>query len=262
MKPYVIAVCHQKGGVAKTTTVSALGATLAMLDHPTMLIDLDPSANLTAGLGISQHQVKKSAADFLLGNDNLVDLYQSTGTAGLGIIPSSPDVATVSQFITTRPQHETILRRNLDGQNLPYEYVIIDCPPAMAAITTASLAAADLAIIPTQCEYFAIQAISSTFGYIRRVRAEHNSHLNYKVLVTMFDMRGKLHLQLYSKLKEYYGEALFETVIGFDSKLRASQIAGEPITVFASKTRAAKQYRNLAQEIVDYVQKRRIPKQD
>lgn len=260
MKPYVIAVCHQKGGVAKTTTVSALGAALSMTDHPTLLIDLDPSANLTAGLGISPRQVKKSAADFLLGNEKLADLYQSTETAGLDIVPSGSGVATASQFIATRPQHETILLRSLDGQDLPYEFVIIDCPPAMAAITTASLSAADLAIIPTQCEYFAIQAISSTFGFIRQVRSKYNSQLSYKVLVTMLDRRGKLHLQLYKKLEEYYGEALFDTVIGFDSKLRAAQISGQPITVYASSTRASKQYRNLAQEIINYVQKRRIQK--
>jgi chromosome partitioning protein len=262
MKPYVITVCHQKGGVAKTTTVSALGAAIAMSDHPTLLIDLDPSANLTAGLGISQRQVNKSAADFLLGNEKLANLYQPTETEGLDIIPSSPDVATATQFISTRPQHETILQRNLDGQDLPYEFVIIDCPPAMAAITIASLSAADLAIIPTQCEYFAIQAINATFGFIRQVRAIYNPQLSYKILVTMFDRRGKLHLRLYSKLEEYYGEALFDTVIGFDSKLRASQIAGKPITTYNSRTRASKQYRNLAQEIIDYVQKRRIPEQD
>ena len=262
MKPYVIAICHQKGGVAKTTTVSALGATLAMLDHPTMLIDLDPSANLTAGLGLAPRKLEKSAADFLLGNEQLDNLYQATETPGLDIIPSSPGLAPASQLMTTRPQHETILRRNLNNDNLPHEFVIIDCPPAMAAITTASLAAADLAIIPTQCEYFAIQAIGSTFGFIRRVRTEHNPELSYKVLVTMFDRRGKLHTQLFEKLQEYYGEALFDTVIGFDSKLRASQIAGQPITRFASRTRAAGQYRNLAEEIIDYVKKRRIPKSD
>ena len=105
----------------------------------------------------------------------------------------------------------------------------------MAALTTAALTAADLAIIPTQCEYFAIQAINSIFGYIRRVRCEHNHQLNYKLLITMFDLRGKLHSQLYERIESHYTNAMFETVIGFDSKLRASQIAGQPITVYCTQ---------------------------
>jgi chromosome partitioning protein len=124
----------------------------------------------------------------------------------------------------------------------------------MATLTTAALTAADLAIIPTQCEYFAVQAGISIIKYIGRVRDEFNHQLSYKMLITMFDLRGKLHSQLYQRLKDHYKTAIFETLIGFDSKLRASQIAGKPITIFAPKTRAAEQYRNLAKEIDAYVQ--------
>jgi chromosome partitioning protein len=254
MKPYVITVCHQKGGVAKTTTVSALGGALAEQGYPTLLIDLDASANLTAGLGFSPQKVNKSAADILLGNDEASTLYKATAIPGLDIISSGPDMSAASQIFATRPQYETILRRSIQQDNLPHKFVIIDCPPAVAALTTASLTAADLAIIPTQCEYFSVQAVKTIFGYIRQVRAQYNPQLSYKLLVTMFDLRGKLHTQLYEKLVAYYNHALFETVIGFDSKLRASQIAGQPITVFAPRTRAARQYRELAQEIEAYVQ--------
>ena len=145
-----------------------------------------------------------------------------------------------------------------NDDKLPFDYVIIDCPPSLAAITTAALAAADLAIIPTQCEYFAIQAITPIFGFLRRVRSEHNHNLSYKLLVTMFDRRGKLHTQLYERLTAHYTSAIFRTVIGFDSKLRASQIAGQPVTTFAPRTRAAGQYRDLANEINAYVQKRKV----
>jgi chromosome partitioning protein len=258
MKPYIIAVCHQKGGVAKTTTVSALGAALAEDDHPTLLIDLDPSANLTAGLGINPRQVKTSTADILLGNAELVSLSQSVGPSGLDIVPSGSDMAAASKVLAVRPQYETILSRSIRQKDLPYEFVIIDCPPSMASMTTAAITAADLAIIPMQCEYFSFQAISTIFDFIRRVRSEHNPQLSYKLLVTMFDLRGKLHTQLYEKLKAHYNTAIFETVIGFDSKLRASQIAGQPITIFATRTRAAGQYRNLAKEIDAYVQERRV----
>jgi chromosome partitioning protein len=198
--------------------------------------------------------VDKSAADILLGNDEAAVLFKDTSIPDLNIIPSSPEMAAASRVLSTRPQYETVLRRSILQKNLPHKFVIIDCPPAVAAITTASLTAADLAIIPTQCEYFAIQAVKTIFGYIRRVREQHNPQLSFKLLVTMFDLRGKLHSQLYEKLASYYGNALFETVIGFDSKLRASQIAGQPITVFAPRTRATRQYRELAKEIEAYVQ--------
>jgi len=256
MKPTVISVCHQKGGVAKTTTVSALGGALVEAGHPTLLLDLDPSGNLTAGLGYNPRQVKASTADILLGNTTLDELWQPAGPTGLSLVPSGPDMSAAAKVLAVRPHYEKILRRNFQQQELPYDFVIIDCPPSLAAITTAALTATDLAIIPTQCEYFAIQAINTIFGYIGRVRNDHNPQLSYKLLVTMFDLRGKLHSQLYERLKEHYSSAIFDTVIGFDSKLRASQIAGQPITVYASSTRAARQYRDLAKEIDAYVQKR------
>jgi chromosome partitioning protein len=254
MKPNVIAVCHQKGGVAKTTTVSALGASLTELGYKTLLIDLDPSANLTAGLGINPRNVKSSTADILLGNAEMSTFTQSTCVRGLDILPSSPDMAAASQVLALRPKYETILRRSIGQNPLGYRFVILDCPPSMAALTTTALTASNLVIIPTQCEYFAIQAINSIFRYIHRVRSDQNLHLNYKLLITMFDRRGKLHTQLYEQMENYYGDAMLETVIGFDSKLRASQIAGQPITVYSRKTRAALQYRNLAKEIEAYVQ--------
>jgi chromosome partitioning protein len=211
---------------------------------------------LTAGFGINPRQVKHSSADILLGNAELTSLLQPTSIDSLSILPSSPDLVAATKVLSVRPQHETILKRSINGHILPYAYVIIDCPPSMAALTTAALTTADLAVIPTQCEYFAIQAINTIFGYIRRVRREFNNQLSYKLLVTMFDLRGKLHSQIYERLATHYKTAIFNTVIGFDSKLRASQIAGQPITQFAPRTRAAGQYRDLAKEIEAYVQKR------
>ena len=168
MKPYILAVCHQKGGVAKTTTASALGASLAEAGHATLLLDLDPSANLSAGFGMYAHD-QKSTADVLLGNTPFADLYQPTAVAGLDLIPAGADMAAAAKVLPTRPQFETLLRRDFLYQNLPHEYIILDCPPALAAIVTTVLAAANLVIVPTQCEYFAIQAINSMLKFIQRV---------------------------------------------------------------------------------------------
>ncbi|MFC1996346.1 ParA family protein [Chloroflexota bacterium] len=258
MKPYVIAVCHQKGGVAKTTTVLSLGASLAEQGHPTLLVDLDPSGNLTAGLGLNPRQVNKSATDILLGNANLAHVSKSTSIDNLSIVPSCPDMAAASHVLAVRPNYARILRRGIELGNLSSKFIIIDCPPSLAAITTTALTAADLAVVPIQCEFFSIQAINTISRYIGQVRNEYNALLSYKMLITMFDRRGKLHTQLYEKLKIYYPSAIFDTAIGFDSKLRASQIAGQPVTIFAPRTRATRQYRSFAQEINTYVQERRI----
>ena len=150
MKPYVIAVCHQKGGVAKTTTVTSLGAALAEQGHTTLLVDLDPSGNLSAGLGFNPLKVSMSTGDIFLGNTELASLSQSTDISNLSVILSSPDMAAASKVLAIRPNYETILQRDIDQYHLPYKFIIIDCPPSMAALTTAALTAADLAIIPTQ----------------------------------------------------------------------------------------------------------------
>jgi chromosome partitioning protein len=260
MKPYVITVCHQKGGVAKTTTVSALGGALAEDHRRVLLVDLDPSANLTAGLGLSPFKQRKSAGDVLLGNETLAMVSRETEISGLDLIPSNGDMKMTAQMLAVRANHETILREAVRRQEIrQYDYVIFDCPPSLGALVDAALIAADLAILPTQPEYFAVQALGTIFKRIDKLRAEHNPGLCYRLLITMYDQRGNLHTDLLERIRGHYGDALLEIVIGFDSKLRASQIAGVPITTFASNTRAATQYRSLAKEIYTYVEEKTIP---
>jgi chromosome partitioning protein len=256
MEPYVIALSHQKGGVAKTTTASALGATLVEMGYRVLLIDLDPSANLTAGLGFNPAQMPKSMADILLGNETLQMVYRSTSLPGLDIIPSNSDMMTAARLLQVRAQYEELLRQSLNrnGDNL-HDFICIDCPPSLGPLTLSAMTAAKLVVIPTQCEYYAIQALSGIFKTINLVRSKYNPNLKYRLLVTMFDLRGNLHSQVLKKMKEHYAGSLFNTKIGFDSKLRASQVEGVPVTVFAPTTRAVQQYRSLAKEIVAYVEK-------
>jgi len=255
MKPYVIAICHQKGGVAKTTTALSLAAWLANSgEQRVLLIDLDPSANLTTGFGINPGSVDRSAADVLLGNDTLSMVTRPSGTPGLDVVASNRDMRKVAQFLTVRPNFEDLIRDNISTNGISnYHFVVMDCPPTVGALTISALAAADLAIIPTQCEYFSIQALNGVFKMIDKVRRELNPKLCYRLLVTMFDRRGNLHSQIYEKLQTHYADVLLDTVIGFDSKFRASQVAGIPITEFAANTRGAKQYQDLAKEIKTYV---------
>jgi len=259
-KPYVIAICHQKGGVAKTTTALALGACLADMGQRTLLIDMDPSANLTAGLGLTPNKSNPSIANALLGNDVLADLILKTALPAMDLIPSNIDVATANRFLHLRSNHEHLLKQGLEQlyQDTLYDYILIDCPPSLSALTISALMSAMLAIIPIHCEYYSLQALEGVFHTIESVRTKGNRDLRYRLLVTMFDKRGSLHNRVFTYMKEKYAAALLQTVIGFDTKIRESQLMGIPITLHAPGTRAVQQYRLLAKEISAYVKAKTV----
>jgi chromosome partitioning protein len=259
-KPYLIAVCHQKGGVAKTTTALSLGACFAEQGWNTLLIDLDPSANLTSGAGLTAGQTRKSAADILLGNNPVSRVVQATRVRGMDIIPSNTELEAASRFISLRPKYETLLHDSLtqDGPSR-YDIALIDCPPSIGPLTIAALGTANLALIPVQCEFYSLQALNGLFNTIKMTRAKINPNLAYRLLVTMFDRRGSLHGRVLEIIQEQMPGALCETIIGFDSKVRESQLAGLPVTIQAPHTRATQQYRRLANEITAYVQTQTEP---
>ncbi len=259
-EPYVIAICHQKGGVAKTTTALALGACLADMGQRTLLIDMDPSANLTAGLGITPSKAHPSIANALLGNDVLTDLILPTALPALDLIPSNMDVATANRFLHLRSNHERLLKIGLEQlyKDALYDYALLDCPPSLSALTIGALTSADLAVIPIHCEYYSLQALESVFKTIASVRTKGNFGLRYRLLVTMFDKRGALHNRVFTYVKEKYSAALLQTVIGFDTKVRESQLIGIPITLHAPGTRAVQQYRMLAKELSAYVKTKTV----
>jgi chromosome partitioning protein len=258
--PYRIAICHQKGGVAKTTTAISLGACLAERGAQVLLVDLDPAANLTSGLGLAPAQQPRSAADLLLGNDVLENVVQKTDFTGLDLVPANADMVLASRFLYLRPQHEYLLKKCFSQDGLEkYDFVILDCPPSLGPLAITALTAADLALIPTQCEYYSVQALDGLLGAIRATRAKTNPRLIYRLLVTMYDRRGSLHTRVLSVIQERLPEALLETMIGFDSKLRESQMFGVPVTVLAPNTRGALQYRSLASEICVYAEAQTLP---
>jgi chromosome partitioning protein len=254
--PYVIAICHQKGGVAKTTTALALGACLVEQHCETLLIDLDPQANLTAGMALDPAQLRRSAADILLGNETLLQMSRETGVPGLDIVPSNADMTAAAQFLHVRTGYEYLLRDTLARPDVAqYEVVLIDCPPSLGPITINALTAAHLALIPTQCEYFSMQALDSVFKLICLVRTRTNPDLIYRLLITMFDRRGHLHSRAFAHLQQHLGASLLQTIIGFDSRLRESQLVGLPITQHAGRSRGTQQYRQLAEELLTYVRR-------
>ena len=252
--PYVIAICHQKGGVAKTTTTLSLGACLVEKRSETLIIDLDPQANLTASIGINSAEVPYSIAEVLIGEVDLAAVRLETSLPGLDIIPSNAEMFTIGRDLFQLPDYEYRLRQVLSGlAAADYEFVLLDYPPSLGPLTFNALTAANLLIVPTQCEYFSIQALMDILELVKVVRDRTNPALVYRLLVTMFDGRGTFHTRMLAQMRDYFHEGLLQTIIGFDTKFREAQVAGQPITIYAPQSRGAGQYRQLAEELYSYV---------
>lgn len=251
---YVIAVSNEKGGVAKTTTTLSLGAALVEQDYQVLLIDLDAQANLTLALGLEPGGSVLTTSDILLENVPLENVWVQSEIEGLDIVPSGKKIERAEQLLPIHLNYATRLADAIvASQPMKYEFVLIDCPPALGAVTLNALNAANLLIIPTQAEYFSAYALRNMMSLVRKVRTEDNPGLAYRILITMLDRRNRSHRTIQSQLENTFGEGLFKSKVGIDTKLRESPILGLPITVYKSNTRGAEQYRVLAQELVEYV---------
>jgi chromosome partitioning protein len=251
---YILAVANEKGGVAKTTTSISLGAALVETGKSVLLVDLDAQANLTLALGVDTARCKHTVVNVLLESLPAAQAVTETGIPKLDIIPSLSEMGLAERFLPMRAGYETILRKALRGQNWNYDIIILDCPPFLGAITTNALTASDMLLMPTQAEFFSINALRSMMSLVRRIRAQGNPQLTYRLILTMFDRRNRIHRTLSEQLRTTFGNGVLETIIETDTRLRESAIAGLPIIYHSPKSRSSLQYRALAQEILTYVQ--------
>jgi chromosome partitioning protein len=249
---YVIAMSNEKGGVAKTTSTLSLGAALAELNYRVLLIDLDPQANLSLALGLETEEASLTSANILIESVSLKSAIRKSDIKNLDLIPSSFRIEEAEQFLPMRTHYLLTLREAFETDPLPYDYILLDCPPALGAITLNALSAANLLVIPTQAEYFSAYALRNMMGTVRRIRQEVNPGLAYRVLVTLLDRRNRTHRNIFEQLQATFGQGVFTTVIEIDTKLRESPIAGVPITHYKSNSRGSQQYRVLAQELIEY----------
>lgn len=254
---YIIAICNEKGGVAKTTTTYSLGAALAEDEKQVLLIDLDPQGNLSLANGIDINEIKHNSSEILLDGLNSQNAIHRTNTPNMSIISSSARMADAEQFLPPRNNYFNILKDSLRTQATEYDFILMDCPPSIGAININALTAANLLIIPTQAEYFSAYALRDMMTFIRRVRKESNPSLAYRILITLLDERNRTHRTIRDQLQQTFGNGLFQTVIEVDTRLRESPIIGVPITEYRPNSRGAQQYRILAQELIDYVQKQK-----
>jgi len=252
---YFITIANEKGGVAKTTTTLSLAAGLAELGNKVLMIDLDSQANLTIALGKESGKGNPSLVSVLLGANQISNVIQNSDIPGLDLIPSSGEMANAERFLPARDNYLFSLINLFNAPVLSkYDTVIMDCPPFLGAVTQNALMSTDLLIIPTQPEYFSIHALKNMMSLIRTIRNQGNIHLTYRILITMFDVRNKIHRTMQEQLRMTFANGLLETLINTDTKLRESPVAGLPVLNYAPHSRAATQYRALAQEIYQYVQ--------
>jgi chromosome partitioning protein len=247
----IVAIANEKGGVAKTTSALSLGAALVEKGQEILLVDLDPQANLTLALGIQPSEIRRSVADLLLGSLSPMSISRETSIPGLDLIPASGEMLLVERFLYVRQRYEFLLRKALAKANM-YSMILLDCPPSLGALTINALTAANLLIIPTQCEFFSAHSLREMLDLIRNIRQRTNPPLRYRVLITML-ARSRVHRTLQEQIRSAFGTAVFETAVELDAKLREAPVVGQPITQYAPDSRAALQYRALAQELEEYV---------
>lgn len=250
---YIISVANEKGGVAKTTTTISLAAALVETGLEVLVIDLDAQANLSLALGLDGSKSSTTISSLLLEGAPLAHAVHDTGIPRLSLIPSTSEMSLAERFLPVRQAYETVLSRALRQADLSYDYILIDCPPFLGAVTLNALMASNLLIMPTQAEFFSINALRNMMNMVRRVRSQGNALLTYRLLLTMYDRRNRIHRTLSEQLRLTFGSGVLETVIETDTRLRESPIAGLPIIYHAPKSRSALQYRALAQEIIAYV---------
>ncbi len=248
-----IAVSNQKGGVAKTTTCLSLGASLSEVGHFVLLVDLDPQANLTLSMGLIPQKLRRTVGDALLGNTSLVSVSLESATQGLDIVPANKGLTVLDKVLYGQQGYQLRLRNGLEAMgNGFYDFVLIDCPPSIGTLTLNALAAADLLIIPVQCEYYAAHTLHHYMKLVRQLRKRTNSQLRYRVLVTMYDRRNKICRVTLDHMQQELNNVLFDTIIEVDTKLREGPVYDQPITVYAPKSRGAEQYRALAEELLNH----------
>jgi chromosome partitioning protein len=248
-----IAVSNQKGGVAKTTTCLSLGACLAEMRQSVLLIDLDPQANLTISLGLKPQNIRRAVDDAILGNASLVSVSRESPVFGLDIIPANRMLIVLDKILYKRPGYQFHLKKGLDamGEGF-YDFVLMDCPPSFGTLTLNALTAADLLIIPVQCDYYAAYSLRHFVKLVQQVREKTNPWLTYRVLATMYDRRNKICQIILDQMRRALGNILFTNIIEVDTKLRESPAFGQPITLYAPKTRGTQQYRALAKELMNH----------
>ncbi|NQY11639.1 MAG: ParA family protein [Flavobacteriales bacterium] len=247
----IIAIANQKGGVGKTTTAINLAASLAVLEFKTLLIDADPQANSTSGVGFDPRNVKTSLYECLVDDLNPNDIVLHTETPNLDLLPSHIDLVAAELELIDLPNREHMMKMTLEKIKSKYDFIIIDCAPSLGLITINALCAADSVLIPIQCEYFALEGLGKLLNSVKIVQSRLNPDLDIEgILLTMFDVRLRLSKQVAEDVKTHFQQIVFDTIIQRNTRLGEAPSHGKTIIMHDATSKGATNYLNLAREIL------------
>ena len=248
----VIAVFNQKGGVGKTTTNVNLTASLGTMGKKILVLDLDPQGNTTSGYGIEKYEVEKTIYDVIIDGVDIRETILKTEFENIDIVSSDTDLAGCEIELTSRDNREYILKNAIDKVRDNYDYIFIDCPPSLGMLTINSLTAVDSVLIPIQCEYYALEGVSQLMGTIKLVKSRLNPELDIQgVVLSMFDGRANLSIQVVEEVKKYFRGSVYTTLIPRNVRLAEAPSHGMPVHYYDSKCKGAVAYMELAEEFID-----------
>jgi chromosome partitioning protein len=259
----IIGVANQKGGVGKTTTAINLAASLAVLEYKTLLVDADPQANSTTGVGFDLQNVTQSLYDCMVNNAVARDVVLKTDIPNLDLIPSHIDLVGAEIEMINYPNREMVLKQLIETVRSDYEFIIIDCSPSLGLITVNALTASDAVIVPVQCEFFALEGLGKLLNTIKIVQSRLNTSLVIEgILMTMYDGRLRLCNQVVAEVRRHFEELVFSTIIHRNARLSEAPSVGKPVILYDAHSKGSINYLNLAKEILQKNNMTRIPQEE